>query len=202
MEYSWKIESVDEVTNTMTVKYTFNTSYPMEPILVNMARCPAGVNVGEHVRNNAPVSKLDRGGKFNASATTGLQGYDSVYVESIMKMDSISLDDYKKLKLEELAAKRYEFETSGLDLGGTKIDTSRSSQAILTAAYISLKNNLIQSVDWKDESGTFVTLSLAEIEVLSTAVSVHVQQAFTKEKDLTALVLAAGTKAEVDTIVW
>lgn len=202
MEYSWKIEHVDDVTNTMTVKYTFNVSYPLEPVLVNMTRCPAGVNVNDHVRQHAPTSVLAPGSLYNNSAAPGMTGIDSIYVDSVTTLGSVSLDDYKKLKLEELAAKRYEFETAGLELGDTKIDTSRSSQAILTAAYISLKNNLIQSVDWKDESGTFVTLGLAEIEILSTAVSMHVQQAFTKEKDLTALVLAAGTKSEVDTIVW
>lgn len=202
MEYSWKIEHVDTVTNTMTVKYVFNTSYPLDPVLVNMTRCPAGVNVNDHIRQHTPTSILAPGSSYNNSAVAGMSGIDSVYVDSVVVMSDVSLDDYKKLKLEELAAKRYEFETAGLDLGDTKVDTSRSSQAILTAAYISLKNNLISSVDWKDESGTFVTLGLTEIEMLSTAVSMHVQSAFTKEKDLTALVLAAGTKSEVDTIVW
>lgn len=202
MEYSWKIEHIDDVTNTMTVKYTFNTSYPLEPVLVNMSRCPAGVNVNDHVRQHAPTSVLTPGSLYNNSAVVGMTGLDYVYVDSIVVMDTVSLDDYKKLKLEELAAKRFEFETGGLELGATKVDTSRQSQAILTAAYISLKNNLITSVDWKDESGAFITLGLAEIEALSTAVSMHVQQAFTKEKDLTALVLAAGTKSEVDAIVW
>ena len=202
MEYSWKIEHVDDVNNTMTVRYTFNTSYPMDPVLVNMSRCPAGINVNDHIKMHAPTHVLAPGSKYNNSASVGLTGIDAVYVDAIVKMDSISLADYKKLKLEEIAAKRYEFEVSGLDLGGTKVDTSRSSQAILTAAYISMKNNLISSVDWKDQSGTFVSLGLAEIEALSIAVSTHVQSAFTKEKNLTALVMAATTKSEVDTIVW
>lgn len=202
MEYSWKIEHIDGVANTMTVKYTFNTSYPADPVLVNMSRCPAGVNVNDHIKQHAPTSILAPGSLYNNSAVAGMSGLDSVYVDSIVKMDTVSLDDYKKLKLEELAAKRFEFETAGLDLGSTKVDTSRTSQAILTAAYISLKNNLISSVDWKDTSGAFVTLGLTEIEMLSTAVSVHVQTAFSKEKDLTALVLAAATKSEVDAIVW
>jgi len=202
MEYSWKIEHIDEVNKTMTVSYMFNTSYQMEPILINMSLCPAGVNINEHIKNYAPKTQLEPGGKFNASVVIGLQGYDSVYVDSIIPMSSISLDDYKKLKLEELAAKRYEFETSGLNVDGTLVDTSRTSQAILTSAYISLKNNLISSVDWKDNAGNFITLGLPEIEALSAAVSNHVQAAFTKEKDLIVLVMAAVTKSEVDTIVW
>ena len=202
MEYSWKIENIDSVSNTMTVNYRFNTSYQMDPILVNMSLCPAGVNINEHIKNYVPKSQLESGGKFNASAVAGLQGYDSVYVDSVTPMESISLDDYKKLKLEELAAARYEFETSGLDVAGTLVNTSRTSQAILTSAYISLKNNLISSVDWKDNAGNFITLGLPEIEALSAAVSNHVQAAFTKEKDLVVLVMAAVTKSEVDTIVW
>lgn len=202
MEYSWKIDNIDEVSGTMTVSYTFNTSYPTEPILVNMTRCPAGMNVNEHVRTHAPTSMFSVGSKFNNSAVAGLSGIDSVYVENIVKLDTLSLDDYKKLKYEELAAKRYEHEVGGIYLGTSKIDTSRSSQAILTAAYISIKNGLIPSVDWKDADGTWNTLGLAEIEAVSTAVSTHVQAAFTKEKDLMTLVAAATSKPEVDSIVW
>jgi hypothetical protein len=202
MEYSWKIEHVDDVNNTMTVQYTFNTSYPMDPVLVNMSRVPAGVNVNDHIKMHAPTHVLAPGAKYNNSASTGLSGMDAVYVDAIVKMDTISLEDYKKLKLEEIAAKRYEFEVSGLTIGDTMIDTSRTSQAILTAAYISLKNNLISSVDWKGRDGVFVTLDLATVEMLSTAVSTHVQTAFTKEKNLTILVAAATTKSEVDAIVW
>ena len=202
MEYSWKIEHVDDVNNTMTVQYTFNTSYPMDPVLVNMSRVPAGVNVNDHIKMHAPTHVLAPGAKYNNSASIGLTGMDAVYVDAIVKMDTISLEDYKKLKIEELAAKRYEFETSGLTLGDTLIDTSRTSQAILTSAYISLKNGLLTSVDWKGRDGVFVTLDLTAVEMLSRAVTAHVQSAFTKEKELNDLVAAATTKSEVDTIVW
>jgi hypothetical protein len=202
MEYSWKIEHIDETSNTMSVRYLFNTSYPMDPILVNMVRCPAGVNITDHVKLHVPSTALQAGAKFNNSAVAGVTGLDSIYVENAVKLDSLTLAAYKQLKIEELASARFNYEVSGLVIGGNKIDTSRSSQAILTAAYISLKNNLITSVDWKNQSGTFVTLGLAEIEALSTAVSQFVQAAFTKEKDLNLLVNAATTKSEVDAIVW
>jgi hypothetical protein len=202
MEYSWEIDSVDNVSNTMTVKYVFNTSYQAEPILVNISKCPAGVNITDHVMLHAPTTQLVSGGIYNSSVVPGQKGMGSVYIDSIITAADITLEDYKKLKLEEIAAKRYEFETSGLTLNGTVIDTSRESQSILTSAYISLKNNLITSVDWKDSTGVFVTLGLAEIEALSAAVSAHVQSAFTKEKMLTEQVTAATTKSEVDVIKW
>lgn len=202
MEYSWKIENVDDVTNTMTVKYTFNVSYPLESVLVNMSRCPAGVNVTDHIRQHAPTNILAPGGLYNNSAITGSQGIDSVYVDSIVKMDSISLVDYKKLKLEELAAKRFEYETGGFEFNGIKVDTSRQSQATLGNAYVSMKNGLISSVDWKDSNGNFVTLTLDQIEPLSVAVAEFVQLAFSKEKSLAQLVDIATTKSQVDLVVW
>lgn len=202
MEYSWEIDSVDNLSNTMTVKYVFNTSYPADPVLVNMSKCPAGVNITDHVKIHAPTTQLASKDIFNSSVVPGQKGMGSVYVDSIIALGDVTLEDYKKLKLEEIAAKRYEFETSGFSLGSTVVDTSRESQSILTSAYISLKNNLITSVDWKDSTGTFVTLGLAEIEALSTAVSSHVQSAFTKEKLLTEQVTLALDKAEVDLVKW
>jgi hypothetical protein len=202
MEYSWEIDSIDNVSNTMTVKYVFNTSHQADPILVNISKCPAGVNINDHVKRHAPTTLLVSGGTYNSSVVPGQRGIDSVYVDSVTAPADITLEDYKKLKLEEIAAKRYEFETSGFNLGGTAVNTSRESQAILTSAYISLKNNLITSVDWKDSSGTFVTLGLPEIEMLSTAVSTHVQSAFSKEKLLTEQVALALNKTDVDLVKW
>lgn len=201
MEYSWEINSIDDVSNTMTVKYMFNTSYQLDPVLVNIQKCPAGVNIADHISLYAPTTQLAPPKKYN-SAAVGQTGVGSVYVDTITYPSDLTLSDYKKLKLEEIAAARYTFETSGLLLNGTFIDTSRESQSILTSAYISLKNSLISSVDWKDSTGTFVTLGLSEIEMLSTAVSTHVQAAFSKEKLLTAQVTAAVNKTEVDAVKW
>ena len=202
MEYSWEIDSIDDVSNTMTVKYVFNTSYQADPMIVNMSKCPAGVNITEHVKIHAPTTQLVSGDLYNNSVTPGQKGVDSVSVDGIINKADISLNDHKKLKLEEIANDRYVFETSGLNLGGTTIDTSRVSQSILTSAYISLKNNLIDSIDWKDSSGEFVSLSLADIEALSAAVSSHVRAAFTKEKVLSTQVKSATSKAEVDSVIW
>jgi hypothetical protein len=160
------------------------------------------VNVNDHIRQHTPTSVLSPGGLYNNSAVTGMTGLDSVYVDSIIKMDSITLDDYKKLKREELAAKRFEYETSGFDFNGIRVDTSRQSQATLGNAYVSMKNNLIPSVDWKDSTGNFITLTLTQVEPLAIAVAEFVQAAFSKEKTLIQLVNAATTKSEVDLVVW
>jgi len=202
MEYSWKIENIDDVTNTMTVKYLFNSAYQMEPVLVNMTKCPAGVLLTTHIKNHVPASLMTFSTKYDESVTLGTEGVSSIYIENYLTPDTMSLDDIRRLKLEEIATERYKYETSGVYFSGSMIDTTRESQAILSSAYISLKNGLITFVDWKDKSGNFVTLGLTEIEAISSAVSSHVQSAFTKEKTLTELVLAAQTKEEINDIKW
>ena len=112
-----------------------------------------------------------------------------------------TLEDVKTAKLAELASARYTEEVGGIVVGGVTIATDRESQSMLTGAYVSLKQGLMQSVNWKGDDG-WVTATLTEIEPIAQAVGQHIQACFTKEGQLAAQVKAATTMEEVNAIVW
>ncbi len=112
-----------------------------------------------------------------------------------------TLADAKESKLKELAADRYREETGGITVGSAIISTDRDSQAMMTGALLSLKSGLVASVNWKGEN-EWVSLTLAELEPIAQAVSMHVQACFTKEGQLAAQVAAAQTVEVVSAIVW
>lgn len=112
-----------------------------------------------------------------------------------------TLTEVKTAKLAELAAARYTEEIGGIVVGNVTIATDRESQAMLTGACVSLKQGLMQSVNWKGDDG-WVTATLTEIELIAQAVGQHVQTCFTKESQLAAQVTAAETVEAVNAIVW
>lgn len=111
------------------------------------------------------------------------------------------LGEVKAAKLAELASARYTEEVGGIVVGGVTIATDREGQSMLTGAYVSLKQGLMQSVNWKGDDG-WVTATLTEIEPIAQAVGLHVQQCFTKESQLSAQVNAASTIEAVNAIAW
>ena len=112
-----------------------------------------------------------------------------------------TLAEVKTAKLAELAAARYTEEIGGIVVGSVTIATGRESQAMMTGAYVSLKQGLMQSVNWKGDDG-WVTATLTEIEPIAQAVGQHIQACFTKESQLAAQVAAAETVEAVNAIAW
>lgn len=96
-----------------------------------------------------------------------------------------------------IADKRYVRETSGITVNGFRIATTRQAQSQLFAAYASLANKFVTSIDWKLGADSFVPLDLADITVIAKRVTEHVQKCFSAEKALVARVFAAGTLDEV-----
>lgn len=94
-----------------------------------------------------------------------------------------TLEEAQATKLATLAAARYNEEIAGIVLNEVTIATDRESQAMLTGAYVSLKQGFVPSVKWKGDNG-WVMATLAEIEPTAQAVSIHVQTCFGKEFQL------------------
>lgn len=112
-----------------------------------------------------------------------------------------TLEEVKAAKLATLAAGRYNQEVGGITVDGVTIATDRDSQAMMTGALLSLQSGLVASVNWKGEN-EWVSLTLAELEPIAQAVSMHVQACFTKEGQLAAQVAAAETVEAVNAIAW
>lgn len=132
-----------------------------------------------------------------------LQGKRLAYVDGefseLPPLQTPATKDDRDAKKAALAAKRYEVEIGGITVGGAKVKTDRESQASLTGAYTSLKEGMLTSIDWKTEDG-WVTLNLATCEAIAQAVASHVQQSFSREKELSALIDAAETVEDLQAI--
>lgn len=104
------------------------------------------------------------------------------YAEAVYTSSPKSIESVKNELKSKVAKQRYEKEISGIEVNNLKILTDRESQTKLNNVYVSLKNNFINSVDWKTSSGNWETLSVNEFESIVLAVSEHVQVCFTEEK--------------------
>lgn len=117
-------------------------------------------------------------------------------------VETFTVEEMKASKLEELARCRWEQETSGLALpDGTEIKTDRESQALLTGASLYALQNPMATVEWKGANG-WVTLTAEQVQQIAMAVRNHVQEAFSREKELAAKVEACGTAEEVNAVSW
>lgn len=104
----------------------------------------------------------------------------------------------KESLLSEVAEKRWKAETGGIVVSEKQIATDRESQAQLTSVYTALKNNLIPSTYWKIEDGTFVEMTLSDIEPMAQAVSSHVRACFDNEKKHFDSISILITQEEID----
>lgn len=94
---------------------------------------------------------------------------------------TFSVEELRARKLQELAQQRYMIETSGITVAGQKVKTDRQSQGMLTAAWVSAQQNPGAKIDWKGPGG-WQSVDKATIEIMSSAVSVHVQACFSAER--------------------
>lgn len=82
-----------------------------------------------------------------------------------------------------IAAARYQHETAGLTLDRISIETSRESQALITAAAVSALIDPNYTCTWKTLNGP-VELTATQLIGLATAVRSHIQGCFNREFEL------------------
>ncbi len=191
-DYSYEINSVDEASRSMVVTYS---SEGREPVQVG-ARLPYEGEPLEAVI--AQFSPVQFWLMKEATVSVPTVGTTGEFVKPVPP--PVTLESTKAEKKAKIADWRWAREVGGVTVGGAKIRTDRESQAQVTSAFTSLANNLIESVDFKTADGTWVTLGLAQVSAVAQAVATHVQQSFTIEKQLVALVDAVTTIEEVQAI--
>lgn len=97
----------------------------------------------------------------------------------------------RKANVASIAARRYQAEIAGIDLGGMCIDTGRDGQGLITGAALQAMLDPSYDLRWKT-SGGFTDLNAEQIIAVAQAVRAHVQACFNREADLLAA-LEAGT---------
>lgn len=193
--YNYEIISVDQASRVMEVVYTAEGRQTMHI----SARLPyVGETTEGVVRTYAPVAYWIEQDQQTEMVQVGLSGRFDPEEFSTPK----TIEDAKRLKLAELAAWRYEKETSGVYVSNVLIKTDRESQATLTGAFVALSQGFAASIDWKAADGTWATIGLEQITPIARAVSEHVQNAFAQERQYADLIGSAATIEEVVGIVF
>lgn len=113
----------------------------------------------------------------------------------------IPFDVLKRRKYEEIAAKRFQFESGGVQYDGHTYKTDRESASLLKGAYDKAKNDSSYIVNWKTVDG-FVTLTADKVIEIYDRVSGHIQSAFDAEMVIDKQIAEAKTEKQLDDIVW
>jgi hypothetical protein len=104
----------------------------------------------------------------------------------------------KTMRLQDLAARRYEAEEGGTTLGGNPLATDRITQAKITAAYVKASaDDGFQITAWKTGPGIFSTLTAATIIAAANAIEAHVQACFANEASLSGEITDAADLVEL-----
>lgn len=91
------------------------------------------------------------------------------------------LDSAKLEVFQAVANNRYNFEVGGVTVNGITIQTDRESQSTVNAAYTTLKNHLVETIDWKGTNG-WTQIDLTTIEFFAKTIAEHTQYSFTQER--------------------
>tara|TARA_R110000772_G_scaffold158_8_gene745 strand:+ start:2109 stop:2684 length:576 start_codon:yes stop_codon:yes gene_type:complete len=135
---------------------------------------------------------------------TDFDGYiqNAKHQKYLSSLDQNDLEKSKKLSRDYYAEKRYDYEVSGTSVGGLAVRTDRFTVDRIYQARVLAKEDAAFTTDWKLGDGTFVTLDAATVIVIGDAVTVHLKDAFSKEKVANQSIDAATTIAELESIIW
>lgn len=101
-------------------------------------------------------------------------------------LNSNNIDNLKKLKKDLLSLVRYRKEIQGIKFNDVEISTSRESQTMINNTYSSLKNNLVESINFK-YNNQWELMTLETFEPIAKEVSLYVQKCFNIENEISIL---------------
>lgn len=113
----------------------------------------------------------------------------------------LSFVQQKEVARARIAHSRWIAETGGCTVQGMAIRTDRESQAMITGAALKAMQDAEYTCSWKADAG-FVELSAPQILAIADAVRAHVQACFDHERALLAIIDAAGTLEDLESIRW
>lgn len=117
---------------------------------------------------------------------------EALVVHAIPTFSDMDLKGAKQAALKQVAQHRYETEVGGTTVNGFDVATDVSSQSKLIAVRINAREDPAYTVKWKTSSG-FVTLTAAQIILITDAVRQHVQDCFDWEADKAMEIEACST---------
>jgi len=118
-----------------------------------------------------------------------------VVVREVVPWSAEEIAEHEAQRREEMAqqiaARRWQAEVAGIDVGGILMATDRDSQALITGAALAAMRDPAYVCRWKTAGG-FVELNAEQLTAVADTVRAHVQACFDREAALLAE-LDAGT---------
>lgn len=189
IEYTYEIVAVDQEARCMEVVYTS----PGHQTMHIGARLPyAGETLEAVVQMYAPVAYWMEQAAQVQSIAVGASGK--------VGGAPITLESAKASKLAEIAAWRYQRESSGITVNGTHLPTDRESRAQMLVTYTGMSDIVGEKIRWKTGHESWAFIDKPEMFKIICATNAHVQKVFGDEKTLAEQVLNAKTIADVDSI--
>jgi hypothetical protein len=121
---------------------------------------------------------------------------------TIAWVDPRDLQQIKDAKWAEIKVARTEQEYGGFVWDGSPFDSDALSQQRIIGASQWAGMNSSFTIDWTLADNTVRILNAQEMMAVGGALGIHVEQAFTKGRDLRTLIDNAQTIAEVEAIHW
>lgn len=192
IQYTYHIIKVDEAARCMEVAYS---AQGFNPLHVGVRLPYLGESLESVVDMHAPTAYWNEQHTPVSSVSVGASGL-------IGQAKPDTLDSVKAFKRQEITAMRFALEVGGARFKGIPVHTDRQSKSALVLACLSIKEGLIQCVDWKTADGSFIVLNAGNVSELVSFFVSHAQMAFAMEKAFYERIDAATTIDEVKSIVW
>ena len=106
------------------------------------------------------------------------------------------IDQLKRQKLSEVAARRWERENAGVTVSGKFFSSDERTRTVLIGARVMAKEDAAYTADWKFSNG-FATLTAADLIAAANAVGAHVRACFAAEKAHIAAIEALQDQQDV-----
>ena len=127
---------------------------------------------------------------------------EPIFIENDMPIYSdVDIDTLKKGKLWQFADSRWREETGGYIYNGHEFHSDRESQDRVFQAYMASLSDPNFTVTWKTKTG-WLEMTANDFITLYNEFQTFLQGLYQKEKNLQALVEAATTIEELNTIEW
>lgn len=152
---------------------------------------------------SAPLGEFERYGA--ETLTVDAERRVVIVTRAVVPWSDEEIAEHEAQRREEMAqqiaARRWQAEVAGIDVGGMHIDTGRDSQALITGAALAAMRDPAYVCRWKTATG-FVELNAEQLTAVADTVRAHVQACFDREAALLVELDGGTLTAEMIETGW
>lgn len=120
--------------------------------------------------------------------------------EPAVDPSEMKLEDKRSYLIATLAAARWQYQISGVEFGGYIVKSDPETLAALVSATVAWSDQPDYKFVWKVNSRQFIQLTAIECQAIVGAIREHIQDAFQREANTLAELLAARHHKALDSV--